>query len=609
MPEIQCKWKVDTMTDSSTPLRRSDGCGTLRAGDVGRTVTLMGWAQTNRDHGGLIFVDLRDRSGLVQCVCNPVEAPEAHGQAEHVRSEWVLAVQGVVQPRPDGTVNAKLPTGEVEVHITRLEVLNPSKTPPFAINDENAPEVDENLRLRYRYLDLRNTRMLRNLELRQKALQAARACLDSQGFLEVETPLLMKSTPEGARDFLVPARLRPGEFYALPQSPQLLKQTLMVAGIERYYQVARCLRDEDLRGDRQFEFTQIDLEMSFVERDDVLTVTEGIFQAILRVIGVEIETPFPRMSYAEAMARYGSDKPDTRFGLELVDLSPVFAATEFKAFAGVLASGGQVKGINVKGAAGLTRRELDELVAFAQQFGAKGLAYFQVTPEGLKSPVTKFLSEAEIAAFEQTLGAEVNDLLLVVADIPAVVAHVLGRLRLHLAEKLQLIPAGKWNFLWVVDFPMFEWNPELNKIEPMHHPFTMPRAEDLAKLESDPLAVLGDLYDLVLNGNELVSGSIRIHRPDIQERVLRIIDMPVEEIQQRFGFLVEAFEYGAPPHGGMAIGFDRLVMLMAGEKTIRDVIAFPKTSSGADLMMDAPATVDPLQLRDLGIGLLKKPKA
>ena len=445
-----------------------------------------------------------------------------------------------------------------------MEILNVSRTPPFLINDENAPEVDENLRLRYRYLDLRTNRMQRNLQLRHRAMQAARGYLDREGFLEVETPLLMKSTPEGARDFLVPARLRQGEFYALPQSPQLLKQILMVAGIEKYYQFARCLRDEDLRGDRQFEFTQIDLEMSFVERDDVLTVTEGIFKSIMQVIDVDINVPFPRMTYQEAMGRYGSDKPDTRFGLEFVDLAAVFAATEFKAFASVLADNGQIKGINAKGAASLSRRELDELTAFVQGFGAKGLAYFQVNEEGLKSPVSKFLTADEIANFQSAMGGEVGDLLLVIADRPSVVAQALGRLRLLLGEKLQLIDENAWNFLWVVDFPMFALNEETQSIEMMHHPFTMPKKEDLSKLATDPLAVRGDLYDLVLNGNELVSGSIRIHRRDIQEQVLQTINMPLEEVRERFGFLVEAFEYGAPPHGGMAIGFDRLIMLMAG---------------------------------------------
>jgi len=591
---------------AETGLRRTDGCGELRAADIGRTVTLMGWVQTNRDHGGLIFIDLRDRSGIAQIVFNPQEQPEAHRTAQYLRSEYVVAVQGEVAARPEGTVNPKLSSGEIEVHVSRVEVLNPSKTPPFAINDENAPEVDENVRLKYRYLDLRNTRMLRNLTLRHKALQAARAFLDAQDFLEVETPFLIKSTPEGARDFLVPSRLHQGEFYALPQSPQLLKQTLMVAGIEKYYQVARCLRDEDLRGDRQFEFTQIDLEMSFVQRDDVLTVTEGIIQAIMRVIGVEIPAPFPRLSYQEAMERFGSDKPDTRFGLEFVDLSSVFAGTEFKAFASVLASGGQIKGINAKGAAGLSRRELDELVDFSKEFGAKGLAYFQLTADGLKSPITKFLSEDSQAALKAALGAEEGDLLLLVADTPQIVARALGRLRLRLGDQLGLIPAGQWNYLWVVDFPMFEWNEETQQIDMMHHPFTMPKAEDMDKLESDPLQVRGDLYDLVLNGNELVSGSIRAHRRDIQERVLRTINMPIEQIIDRFGFLVEAFEYGAPPHGGMAIGFDRLIMLMAGEKSLREVIAFPKTASGMDLMMDAPTTVDPIQLRDLGLQLKKK---
>lgn len=590
----------------STSLRRTDGCGTLRATDIGRQVTLMGWAQTNRDHGGLIFIDLRDRSGIAQCVFNPQEAPEAHLQAQSIRAEFVVAVQGVVAARPEGTINTRLVTGEVEVHITTIEVLNPSKTPPFLINDENGPEVDENLRLKYRYLDLRSDRMQRNMLLRHKVSQAARRFLDEQGFLEIETPLLIKSTPEGARDFLVPARLRSGEFYALPQSPQLLKQTLMVAGMERYFQLARCLRDEDLRADRQYEHTQIDMEMSFVTRDDVLEIVEGLIQRIMSVIDVSVPTPFPRMSYQESMARFGSDKPDTRFGMEFVDLSPLFADTAFKAFANVLDNGGVIKGINAKGAAGLSRRELDELTAFVQGFGAKGLAYFQLTPEGLKSPITKFLSGQECANLPAAMNAEEGDLLLLIADTADVVTMALGRLRLHLGERLALIPEGLWNFLWVVDFPMFEINAETQQIEAKHHPFTMPKAEDIPLLESDPLAVRGDLYDLVLNGNELSSGSIRIHRRDIQELVLQTINMPIEQVRERFGFLVDAFEYGAPPHGGMGIGIDRLVMLMAGEKSIREVIAFPKTASGTDLMMGAPTTVDPDQLRDLGLMLRKK---
>jgi len=591
---------------TDTTWRRTNGCGELRTADIGRTVTLMGWVQTNRDHGGLIFIDLRDRSGIAQIVFNPQEEPEAHRTAQYLRSEYVIAMQGEVAPRPEGTVNPKLPTGEVEVHVSRVEVLSPSKTPPFPINDENAPEIDENVRLKYRYLDLRSARMQRNLTLRHQVAQAARIFLNEHGFLEIETPFLIKSTPEGARDFLVPSRLHPGEFYALPQSPQLMKQTLMVAGFERYYQLARCMRDEDLRADRQYEHTQIDLEMSFVQREDVLELVEGMMQRLLVEIGAEIPIPFPRLSYREAMDRFGSDKPDTRFGLEFVDLSGIFANTEFKAFAGVLASGGQVKGINAKGAAGLSRRELDELIAFVQGFGAKGLAYFQLTPDGLKSPITKFLSDEAQAALTETMGAEEGDLLLLIADTPAIVADALGRLRLRLGERLGLIPAGQWNFLWVTDFPLFDWNEEAQQIEPMHNPFAMPKAEDLPKLETDPLQVRGDLYDLVLNGNELGSGSIRIHRRDIQERVLRIINLPIEEIIQRFGFLVEALEFGAPPHAGIGLGFDRIIMLMLGETSIRDVIAFPKTASGMDLMMDAPTPVDPIQLRDLGLGLRKK---
>ncbi len=587
-------------------MRRTHMCGDLRASDIGTQVTLMGWTQTNRDHGGLIFIDLRDRSGITQCVINPQESPAAHELAQKIRSEFVLAVHGTVGARPGGTVNSKLPTGEIEVQLDYVEVLNASKTPPFLVNDENGPEVDENMRLKYRYLDLRSTRMLKNLTLRHKVQQETRKYLDENGFLEIETPFLIKSTPEGARDFLVPSRIHHGEFYALPQSPQLMKQTLMVAGMEKYFQLARCMRDEDLRADRQYEHTQIDMEMSFVEREDVMAVVEGLFARIMKLIDVETPAKFPIMTYEESMARYGNDKPDTRFGLEFVDLAGIFATTEFKAFTSVLASGGQIKGINAKGAAKLSRRELDELTTYVQTFGARGLAYFQVNEEGMKSPVSKFLNETEMAAFSTAMGAEVGDLLLIIADTPAVVASALGRLRLRLGDTLGLIPEGLWNFLWIVDFPMFDLDAETNQIQPMHHPFTMPKDEDMALLETDPLQVHGNLYDLVLNGMELGSGSVRIHRSDIQELVLKTINMPIEQVRERFGFLVEAFEYGAPPHAGIGMGVDRIIMLMTGEKSIRDVIAFPKTASGNDLMMDAPTTVDDIQLRDLGIALRKK---
>ncbi len=592
----------------SEQLKRTNNCGELRLSDAGSKVTVMGWAQTTRDHGGVIFIDLRDRSGRLQCVFNPQDAPVMHKVAESIRSEFVIAVSGIINPRPEGTTNIKLPTGEIELIADRIEVLNPSKTPPFMVNDENAPDVDENLRLKYRYIDLRNTRMQRNLMLRHRVAQEARKYLDENGFLEIETPFLIKSTPEGARDFLVPSRLHPGEFYALPQSPQLLKQTLMVAGFEKYFQLARCLRDEDLRADRQYEHTQIDMEMSFIERDDIFAVVEGLFIKLMQVIGVDIQTPFLRMSYQESMNRFGSDKPDTRFGLEFVDVSNIFKDTEFQAFKNVLSDNGQIKGINAKGASTFSRREIDELTTFVQGFGAKGLGYFQINAEGIKSPIAKFLSEGEQKLLMEKMGAEEGDLLLLIADKPEVVAQSLGRLRLLLGDKLKLIPENIWNFLWIVDFPLFAWNEETEQVEPMHHPFTMPVPEDIDKIESAPLDVRGNLYDLVLNGMELGSGSIRIHRPDIQERVLKTINLPIEEVKERFGFLIEAFEYGAPPHGGIGMGLDRIIMLMLGEKSIRDVISFPKTASGTDLMMDCPTSVDAIQLRDLGLSVKSKSK-
>jgi len=580
---------------------RTMGAGELRREHVGQTVTLAGWAQTRRDHGGLIFVDLRDRSGLVQVVLDPQAAPQAHRAGRGVRSEYVLQVTGTVTERPAGTENPKLPTGEVEVRVSALEVLNTAKPPPFQIGA--AAEADEGVRLRYRYLDLRTGRMQRNLALRHRMAAAARQYLDSQGFWEIETPLLIKSTPEGARDFLVPSRLQPGKFYALPQSPQLYKQVLMVSGAERYYQLARCLRDEDLRADRQLEFTQIDLEMSFVGQDDVIALSEGLTKHIFAGVGIDVHIPFPRLSYEEAMNRFGSDKPDLRFGMELADLSSALAGCEFKIFASIIGSGGVVKAITAPGAAAWSRAQLDEVASLATSYGAKGLVWLAVEAEGVRSPIAKFLSGQEVAAIQQITGAGVGDLVLMVADQAPQAQEVLGRLRLALAGRLELIPEGQFRFVWVTGFPLFVYNEEEKRVEPMHHPFSSPWPEDLGLLEKEPLKVRGMLYDLVLNGEEIAGGSIRIHRRELQEQVLKLIQMPLEEARQRFGFLLEAFEYGTPPHGGIAFGFDRLAALAAGEESIREVIAFPKNAAGVDPMAGAPTTVGDDQLAELGIRL------
>lgn len=590
------------MAEAMTGLKRTHYCGDIRANQVGQEVTLMGWVQRRRDHGGLIFVDLRDRYGLVQVVFSPEVGNEAFHKAETVRGEYVLAVTGDVKARPAGTVNPNLPTGEIEIYARNLRVLNAAKTPPFYIEDE--VDVDEMVRLKYRYLDLRRPEMQRNMIIRHKTAKAMRDFLDRNGFLEIETPMLTKSTPEGARDYLVPSRVHPGEFFALPQSPQLFKQILMVAGMERYFQIVRCFRDEDLRADRQPEFTQLDIEMSFTEMDELLSMMEQMVAFIFKeALGQDIPLPFRRISYAEAMARYGSDKPDLRFGLELIDVADHVKDVEFKVFASVVKAGGQVKGINAKGCAHFSRKEIDEMTKVAAIYGAKGLAYIQMTEEGPKSPIAKFFTEDQLTALLKHMNAETGDLLLFVADQPSVVAAALGNLRLELARRLNLINPDSLEFTWVVDFPLLEYDAETKRYVAMHHPFTSPKDEDLELLNSDPGKVRAKAYDLVLNGVELGGGSLRIYRRDIQEKMLSLLGFSREEAVEQFGFLLEAFEYGTPPHGGIAFGLDRMVMLMTGRDTIRDVIAFPKTQSASDIMVDAPSLVTPRQLKDLHIKL------
>jgi aspartyl-tRNA synthetase len=599
-------------SNAAIPMRRTHHCNQLRPAHVGQTVVLSGWVHSRRDLGGLIFIDVRDREGRTQTVFDPSDLPkELFDRAASLRSECVISVTGRVRARPAGTNNPKILTGEIEIAASALEVLNMAEVLPFPVDDpELARSVNEELRLQYRYLDLRRPEMARNLRLRGKIATATRLYFDEQEFLEVETPTLFKSTPEGAREFLVPSRVHPGSFYALPQSPQQFKQILMVAGVEKYFQLARCYRDEDLRADRQPEFTQIDVEMSFIEREDIYALIEGLLKRLWKIaLNLDVPTPFPRLTFQEALNRYGSDKPDTRFGMELADFTGEFRASAFKIFSGAIAAGGVVKALNARGLAGATQGQIETMTDYAKSFGARGLAYIKVEKGEWKSPIVKFFSPAEKAALTEKLKIEEGDLILFAADQWLNACEILGKIRLYCADLLKAqaklaFPPAQFNFLWVVEFPLLGFDREQNRWYSSHHPFTAPVAEDIPLLKTEPKKVRGQHYDIVVNGVELGGGSIRIHQPDVQKTIFEeLLQIPPEMVQARFGYMLEAFKYGAPPHGGIALGFDRLIAILCGVSSIRDVIAFPKTAKGADLMTGSPAAVEPKQLRELHLEL------
>lgn len=583
--------------------KRTAYCGDITETYIGEKITIKGWVQKRRDLGGLIFIDLRDREGIVQVVFNPDLSEEALSLAEKIRNEYVLSITGTVVARGEGTVNPNLKTGKVEIHAEEVQIINEAKTPPFMIDDQM--EVSEDVRLKYRYVDLRRPAMMETFKMRHNVTTSFRSFLNDNGFLDVETPILTKSTPEGARDYLVPSRVHKGEFYALPQSPQIFKQLLMVSGFDRYYQIARCFRDEDLRADRQPEFTQIDMEMSFMDKEQIISLVEDMMKKLMNdVKGVNVTLPIPRMTYDDAMSRYGSDKPDTRFAMELIDVSEIVKESGFKVFAGAVANGGQVKLINVKGGASqYSRKDIDGLTEFVSRYGAKGLAWLKVEEEGLKGPISKFVTEDDASAISTSANAEAGDLLLFVADKKSVVADALGALRLKLGKDLKLIDETVFNFLWVTDWPLLEFDEGENRYYAAHHPFTMPVKEDLELFETDPASVRAEAYDLVLNGYELGGGSLRIYERDIQEKMFKVLGFSKEEAEAQFGFLLEAFEYGTPPHGGIALGLDRLVMLLAGRTNLRDTIAFPKTASASCVLTDAPGGVSEAQLKELSLSL------